>query len=272
MSNTKRVYLGDKADEEYVNWLENMLTMLSKNYLDLVHASDEDTLKSVSLPKSNETRKAIRLISQNALLHKESLEDERIEKFTQVIIENQRLKSIVIENSLNEKKEHVNILFTIPTLSSISLFEFERLINEKTIELDHWLNPLLTHCSQPFFHDFQIYHAKNIYVVCMLAAYLEKRQPNIKEFADCINNFEKLKKLTSSTEKYYDLYISESIIQSAFKNNIFSLALNSVKSDLLGQDTDKAFAYTEELRTTINKIKQDMQHQYSVVQEQIQKA
>lgn len=79
-------------EEEYVDWLENMLIMLSKNYLDLVCVSDEKVLKSISLPSSNTTRKAIRLISQNARPTVGKLEDKRIEKFAKDLIENQRLK------------------------------------------------------------------------------------------------------------------------------------------------------------------------------------
>lgn len=79
-------------EEDYYSWLENMVTMLSKNYLDLVHASDEKVLKSVPLPVSNATRKAIRMIAQNTSQIKGNLEDKSIEEFTKVLIEKQRLK------------------------------------------------------------------------------------------------------------------------------------------------------------------------------------
>lgn len=77
----------------YINWLENMLTMLSKNYIDLVHASSEEVLKSVALPRQNETRKAIRLISENAVSTHEWVEEETIEFFTQELIKKQRKKN-----------------------------------------------------------------------------------------------------------------------------------------------------------------------------------
>lgn len=51
--------------KNYENWLENMVVMLSKNYMDLIKASEEEVLKKCNLPHSNETRKAIRLISEN---------------------------------------------------------------------------------------------------------------------------------------------------------------------------------------------------------------
>lgn len=81
-----------KENGEYIDWLENMLTMLSKNYLDLVHVSSEKNLKEVPLPASNATRKAIRLISQNARPAGKELEDNCIEQFTQNLIEKQHLK------------------------------------------------------------------------------------------------------------------------------------------------------------------------------------
>jgi len=87
---------------EYADWLENMLTMSSKNYLDLVHASDEKVLQSIPLPASNAIRKAIRLISQNARQIKGNLEDKHIEKFTQVLIEHQQSK-------LHNQTEHNHI-------------------------------------------------------------------------------------------------------------------------------------------------------------------
>ena len=86
------LYTNKNAKEDYYSWLENMVIMLSRNYLDLVHASDEKVLKSVPLPVSNTTRKAIRLIAQNTSPIKDKLEDMCIEEFTKVLIENQRLK------------------------------------------------------------------------------------------------------------------------------------------------------------------------------------
>lgn len=68
--------------------------MLSKNYLDLIQASDENVLKSVPLPNSNTTRKEIRLISENARPTSEIVQNKAIEHFVKVLIENQRLKNI----------------------------------------------------------------------------------------------------------------------------------------------------------------------------------
>lgn len=88
----KRVSLGEEGNREYVDWLENMLTMLSKSYIELVQASDEKVLNSVALPSSDMTRKAIRLISESSRPTSNKVEDEIMEHFAKVLIENQRLK------------------------------------------------------------------------------------------------------------------------------------------------------------------------------------
>ena len=83
------------SEDMYEDWLNNMLAMLSKNYMDLVKASDEETLKSVMLPAPNETRKTIRLISeQTHPVPGMRVEPHMIEKFTKHFIkeQNKRVK------------------------------------------------------------------------------------------------------------------------------------------------------------------------------------
>lgn len=49
-------------NKEYIEWLENMVTMLSKDFLGLVSVSDDGFLRNNTkyLPNSDDTRRAIR--------------------------------------------------------------------------------------------------------------------------------------------------------------------------------------------------------------------
>lgn len=79
----------ETADEQYINWLENMLVMLSGNFMDLVNAlkvADVEALKNLPLPWLTETRKSIRLIAENAEVSNDKVTPEAIECFTNKVI------------------------------------------------------------------------------------------------------------------------------------------------------------------------------------------
>lgn len=73
----------------YVDWLENMLTMVCRNYKALIDASCEDILQTVPLPRQDETRRAIRLIAENARSTHDDIGKQSMEHFTYVLIEKQ---------------------------------------------------------------------------------------------------------------------------------------------------------------------------------------
>lgn len=82
-----------QKEEAYVDWLENMVVMLSKNYLELIHASSEETLKSVNLPHSNDIRASMMKIAENTnVMHGVTLEQDTIQNFTMHLINNQNIK------------------------------------------------------------------------------------------------------------------------------------------------------------------------------------
>lgn len=78
---------------EYVIWLENMLTMVCGQYKALIDASSEDILATVPLPRQDETRRAIRLISENAHPTHEDIGEHTMEHFAHILIEKQRYKN-----------------------------------------------------------------------------------------------------------------------------------------------------------------------------------
>lgn len=77
----------------YTEWLENMVVMLSKDFRGLVNASTEDFLikNAQYLPYSNETRKSIRIIAEEAEFEHKKLSPEEIEHYTKVLIHNKTI-------------------------------------------------------------------------------------------------------------------------------------------------------------------------------------
>lgn len=78
--------------EEYANWLENMVILLSKCYMELVRESDESTLKKVSTPHSNEIRCAIRTIAEEATADCKEVSNGEISAYTRAVIQNHSSK------------------------------------------------------------------------------------------------------------------------------------------------------------------------------------
>lgn len=77
------------ADKEYLDWLENMLIMLSGNFMDLANAlkaADAEALKKLPLPYSTETRRAIRLMAEYAEVSNKRLEPYEVEAFANEVI------------------------------------------------------------------------------------------------------------------------------------------------------------------------------------------
>lgn len=77
---------------EYVEWLEDMVVMLSKDFLELVKAAPQGFLEANTkfLSDSDDTRKAIRTIMEKANCDNKSLSSEEIEHYTKMLLYNKQ--------------------------------------------------------------------------------------------------------------------------------------------------------------------------------------
>lgn len=74
--------------DEYITFLENMTIMLSRTFMEFIEKADEKTLKSVSLPKFDAMRHAIRLIAKECKVDHCQLSNEEIASHVQSIVWN----------------------------------------------------------------------------------------------------------------------------------------------------------------------------------------
>lgn len=71
---------------EYIDFLENMTIMLSKEFMEFVKNSDEEFLKKVKLPRSTAICDAIMTISDETVVAHKKLDDEQMEAFVNEIV------------------------------------------------------------------------------------------------------------------------------------------------------------------------------------------
>jgi len=145
-------------------------------------------------------------------------------------------------------------VFTVPNASDDISFRNELI--EKTVVFKKWLNQLIRPDSEFYFYEFQTAVAEDIYEICMIAAYITNRSTDIKEFADCLYDFNTLKELISTIENHYGLSVSSYPLcndkeEIDSRKNIFYPFIKSVKVELLGNSTESAFDLTRDLRTII---------------------
>ena len=157
-----------------------------------------------------------------------------------------------------EQIDYINEIFTLPVVPDITLFRNE--LVEKTMRFRVWIEHLLNKATYKdlYFFEWQRIAAENIYVVCMLAAFIENRSTDIKEYTECINNYGKLEKRVMVIEKHYGIYVSSDPEIADGVDNMFYPVLKYVKTELLGSKADHALKMTRALRNSMNKIAMDV--------------
>jgi len=175
----------------------------------------------------------------------------------------------IIKEDCSTPEMNYKEVFTLPIATDD--ISFRNGLIPKTLSFKKWLNQLIITDSDFYFYEFQSSIAENIYIICMITAYIEKRSTDIKEFSDCLNDYRILRQLVQTIENYYDIHISSNPRcnneEAEGKSNLFYPILKSVKVELLGTDADHSFALTRELRTVIHafiaELPQDSSADYS---------
>ena len=84
--------IDNRHDRGYVDWLENMVIMLCRDYMEIIRVlrevNNKDIIEKIPLPVRDETRRAIRLISEQAQTSRKTVPEKDVEKFKDWLIIN----------------------------------------------------------------------------------------------------------------------------------------------------------------------------------------